>query len=149
VHPVNELASKPKRQWLATAAWIAAAVVVLLAALPLIYPAVFTIRDRVRRIDLETRALRAALGQYKEQFGRFPDGDSRAVCRALSGNNSKGIRFISWGEGRKTPEGDFLDPWGTPYKIYFSGDWPLIRSAGENRQFDSSDQKATDDYFGG
>jgi hypothetical protein len=27
------------------------------------------------------------------------------------------------------------------YRIYFSGDSPLIRSAGENRQFNSSDQK--------
>ena len=102
----------------------------------------------VYRIDAETQAIRAALAQYNTEFGAFPSGDSHAICLALTGNNPKSIRFI---ELRSVaPDGDLLDPWGTPYKIYFSGDWPLVRSTGPNKQFDASTKrKATDDYFGG
>ena len=129
--------------------WTLGGIVALGVLFALLYPSLFGTRDGVRRIDSEARALQGALAQYKTEFGTFPTGDTRSVCKALSGNNPKNIRFIEWRERSTTPEGDFLDPWGTPYKIYFSGDWPLIRSAGENKQFNSSDQKEPDDYFGG
>jgi len=129
------------------AVWIVATMVVTIVIFIVLYPALFIIRDRGKRIDTEARALQVALSQYKEQFGQFPSGDTRAVCRSLSGDNPKGIRFIEWRRQSTTPEGDFLDPWGTPYMIYFSGDMPLIRSAGKNKLFDSSEQKGADDCF--
>ena len=46
-----------------------------------------------------------------------------------------------------SPEGDLLDQWGTPYKVYFSGDEILVRSAGPNKQFDNSGDKHFDDYI--
>ena len=121
---------------------------VVLVAAYLLYPGIHADDERVYRIDHETAVIRVALAQYKTEFGAFPSGDSRAICRALSGNNPKSIRFI---ELRSvTPDGDFLDQWGTPYKIYYSGDQPLVRSAGPNKQFDpSTKRKQTDDYFGG
>lgn len=126
--------------------WLMLVGIIAIAAL-LLYPGFLTY-ERVYRIDLDIAAIQVALAQYKTEFGAFPSGDSRAICRMLSGNNPKGIRFI---ELRSvTSDGAFLDPWGTPYKIYYSGEEPLVRSAGRNKQFDPSTQrKQTDDYFGG
>src|SRR4051812_48710964 len=70
------------------------------------------------RIQVETGAMAAALTRYKSDFGAFPAGDSRAICRALTGENAKGRQYILL---RRTPDGDILDPWGTPYRIYFCG----------------------------
>ncbi len=113
-----------------------------------LYPAILAHGESTYLIDPETRAIQGGLAQYKSEFGTFPSGDSRAICRALTGNNPNGIRFIELHS--VPPDGDFLDPWGTPYKICYSSDCPLVRSAGPNKQFDpSAVRKKTDDYFGG
>lgn len=110
--------------------------------------AIIAADEDVYSIDAETVAIRAALAQYKTEFGSFPTGDTPAICRALTGANPKSIRFIELRSD--APDGGFLDPWGTPYQIYYSGDSPLVRSAGPNKQFDlSTKRKRTDDYFGG
>jgi hypothetical protein len=147
--PVNQSPLKPDRHWVSIPAWIFVALATTGVLFFLLYPVLFGVRDSVSRIDAETQVLQVALSQYKAELGRFPSGDSRAICRALSGVNPKGIRFIEWRQKSTTAEGEFLDPWGTPYRIYFSGDIPLIRSAGKNKYFDSSNQKGADDYFGG
>jgi hypothetical protein len=52
--------------------------------------------------------------------------------------------------GRKNEineKGEFVDPWGTPMKIYFSDSGVLVRSAGPNRRFDDSNVQNADDYF--
>jgi type II secretory pathway pseudopilin PulG len=103
--------------------------------------------EGIRHIEGVTRALQMALAQYKQEFGEYPAGDNRAVSKALQGENPKKKPFIELGRNEVSPEGDLLDPWGTPYRFYFSGGRPLIRSAGENRQFDSSASKSYDDYF--
>lgn len=101
--------------------------------------------ERVPVIDHEMRAISIALAQYKTEFGVYPSGDSRTICRALRGENAKKMRFIDM---KVMPDGVLIDPWGTPYRIYYSGDLPLIRSAGPNKQFDESRwQERTDDYF--
>ena len=105
--------------------------------------------DTVSRIDLELNGLAGALLDYKKQFGTYPSGDSRAICKALSGVNSSNTIFIALGRGRITPDGDILDPWGTPYKIYISGEWVFIRSAGRNGQFETPNEKGSDDCFYG
>ena len=103
--------------------------------------------DKVRLIDLEEGQIRAALDTYKATFGDFPAGDSSAVFRALRGENPRKIVFLQCRAESVSPDGSMLDPWGTPYKIYFSGKEPLIRSAGPNKQFDDSGRKQFDDYI--
>ena len=127
--------------------WLLLAGVILVVGF-FIYPGIRGHEEGSSRIDTEMGALHMALAQYKNEFGAFPFGDTLFICKALTGNNPKSIRFI---ELRSvTPDGEFLDPWGTPYKIYYSGDWPLVRSAGPNKQLDSSMmQRQIDDYFGG
>ena len=130
----------PLRYWVILSAVAAAAAV-------LVYPHIRGTDESTSRIDRETVAIRWALVEYKKEFGAFPSGDTRSICHELTGKNPKGTRFIDL---RLAPDGRFLDPWGTPYEIYFSGDSPLVRSAGPNKQFDpSTTRKRTDDYIGG
>ena len=42
---------------------------------------------------------------------------------------------------------EFVDPWGTPLRIYFSDNGIMVRSAGPNRRFDDSTTLECDDYF--
>jgi hypothetical protein len=103
--------------------------------------------DKARFIDLETGQIRAALDTYEATHGGFLPGDSSAVFRALRGDNPRKIVFLQCRAESVSPDGSMLDPWGTPYKIYFSGKEPLIRSAGPNKQFDDSGRKQFDDYI--
>ena len=51
--------------------------------------------------------------------------------------------------GRKTEvneKGEYVDPWGTPLRIYFSDNGVLVRSAGPNRRFDDSTSMEFDDF---
>ena len=103
--------------------------------------------DRTRLIDLETSQIRTGLQTYEAAFGAFPTSDSAAVFRALRGDNPQKIVFLQCRAESVSPDGGMLDPWGTPYKISFSGKEPLIRSAGPNKQFDDSGRKEFDDYI--
>jgi len=144
---VNAQTPEPAERRFTLGYWLVLAGVVLVAAF-LLYPGIAADDEGVSRIDHETAVIRVALNGYKTEFGAFPSGDSRAICRALAGNNPKRIQFIELKS--VSPDGHFLDQWGTPYKIYYSGDRPLVRSAGPNKQFDpSTKRKQTDDYFGG
>jgi len=119
-------------------------VLVLLLAL-MFFPRRWAIVDRALPIDLETSQIHLALESYKTKFGQFPSGDSAAVFRALRGENSDDMVFFQ--AASVSPDGSVLDPWGTPYKLYFSGDETIIRSAGPNRQFDGSGNVNFDDYI--
>ena len=145
---MNETTPQPAQRRVTIGRWLAVVAAIGVVAL-FLYRAIFTSDESTARIDAETQAILWALAQYKTDFGAFPSGDSSAICRVLTtGNNPKNIRYIKLDS--VAPDGAFLDPWGTPYKIYFSDDWPLLRSAGPNKQFDASTQrKKADDYFAG
>ena len=95
----------------------------------------------------EMDSLIVALLQYRTEFGTLPVGPDSAVCKALSGENAKKIKFIEMRSTRIGTDGRFLDRWGTPYRFYFSDDGVLVRSAGPNRQFDDQRVEQVDDYF--
>src|SRR2546423_14019177 len=91
-----------------------------------------TVRDNMRAAqfneDMET--LFTALQKYKEYVGSYPSGSNEEIARALEGKNQKNVIVIL---GHKQPvntKGEFVDPWGTPLRIYFSGTGVLVRSAG-------------------
>jgi hypothetical protein len=100
----------------------------------------------VLRIDLEIATVRAAIWQYEAEFGAFPTGDSREVFRALRGDNYRQMVFIAFAKASASADGNLLDPWGTPYKVYYSGKDVLVRSAGPNKRFDEAHDKQFDDY---
>lgn len=138
----------PRRPKLSRVFWFAL-VVVMLAGLGLLFPVRSgPIIDKIYQTDAETAQIHAALRAYEVTFGAFPSGDSPAVFRALSGQNPRQIIFLQWRKAESaSPDGVMLDPWGTPYKVYFSGKEPLVRSAGPNKQFDRSGDKRFDDYI--
>ena len=88
-----------------------------------------------------------ALQKYKEQVGAFPVGGNLEVARALQGHNPKNVIVIVGRKNNVNARGEFIDPWGTPLRIYFSDTGILIRSAGPNRRFDDSTAADADDYY--
>ena len=85
--------------------------------------------------------------KYKENVGSYPVGSNADIVKALKGRNSKNVIILI---GRKTElneKGEFIDPWGTPLKIYFADNNVLVRSAGPNRRFDDSTSIDFDDYI--
>jgi hypothetical protein len=98
-------------------------------------------------IVADTDGILTALRQYKSQYGEYPAGDSRAIMRALQGQNPQKIVFFESNPKHLSPDGNLLDPWGTPFKIYFTGNEILVRSAGLNKRFDDSGDKGFDDFI--
>ena len=95
--------------------------------------------------DIEN--LFAGLQKYKERVGSYPVGSNAQVAKALQGENNKNVIILV---GRKTElneKGEYVDPWGTPLKIYFTEGGVLIRSAGANRRFDDSTVLEADDFI--
>jgi len=76
-----------------------------------------------------------ALQGYQKIEGDYPTGDAPTICRLLRGETVDGqnARRLDYVEGYKTDEkGEFLDPWGSPYRFSFE---PKLRiaSAGPNK----------------
>jgi hypothetical protein len=105
------------------------------------------VNARTAKFNEDVENLFGALQKYKERVGSYPIGGNSEVAKALQGNNSKNVIVIV---GRKTDlneKGEFVDPWGTPLRIYFSDVGVLIRSAGPNRRFDDSTVMEADDFI--
>jgi len=88
-----------------------------------------------------------ALQKYKEVVGGYPAGNNSDISRALKGANSKNLIILSGNKENLNDKGEYIDPWGTPLRIYFTKDSVLVRSAGPNRRFDDSSVLNSDDYY--
>jgi hypothetical protein len=104
---------------------------------------------KTSEFNADVENLFVAIQKYKDQVGTYPTGGNLEVAKALQGHNQKNVIVII---GSKTSpkvndRGEFLDPWGTPLRIYFSDTGVLIRSAGPNRRFDDSRTIDSDDYY--
>jgi hypothetical protein len=105
------------------------------------------VNARTAKFNEDVENLFIGLQKYKERVGTYPLGGNSEVAKALQGHNSKNIIIIV---GRKTElndKGEFVDPWGTPLRIYFSDNGVLVRSAGANRRFDDSTVMDADDFY--
>jgi hypothetical protein len=105
------------------------------------------VNARTAKFNEDIENLFASLQKYKERVGTYPTGGNAEVAKALQGNNPKNVIVIV---GRKTElneKGEFVDPWGTPLRFYFSDTGVLIRSAGPNRRFDDSTVIEADDFI--
>ncbi len=105
------------------------------------------VNAKTAKFNEDVENLFVALQKYKEHVGSYPIGGNAEVAKALAGNNAKNVIILV---GRKTvtnEKGEFVDPWGTPLRIYFSDNGVLIRSAGPNRRFDDSTVLDPDDYI--
>ena len=102
---------------------------------------------KTTQFNAEVENIFVALQKYKEQVGTFPTGGNLEVAKALQGHNPKNVIVIVGSKTSVNERGEFLDPWGTPLRIYFSDTGILIRSAGPNRRFDDSTVVDADDYY--
>src|SRR4051812_4458407 len=50
--------------------------------------------ETVRAIDTQINSLETVLDAYEVDFGVYPTGDTRAIFRALAGDNPKGIQYV-------------------------------------------------------
>ena len=89
----------------------------------------------------EMRQAHLALKLEHMDGNLLPQGDSRPIVAQLVKNN------LSVRSQRFSPEGDWLDPWGHPYRIFISGKTILIRCAGPNGTFDDGDDEKRDDIL--
>lgn len=102
---------------------------------------------RMTKLNEDVDNLFIALQKYKERVGSYPMGSNAEIAKSLQGNNAKNVIIIIGKKYEINDKGEFVDPWGTPLKIYFSDSGVLIRSAGPNRRFDDSTALDGDDYF--
>ena len=108
-----------------------------------------TLRVQARTSELgsDIDNLFAGLQQYKEHVGSYPVGGNAQVVKSLMGQNARNVIILVNRKARVNEKGEFVDPWGTALKIYFTDNNVLVRSAGPNRRFDDSTSVEFDDYI--
>ena len=105
------------------------------------------VQARTSELGADIDNLFAGLQQFKEHVGAYPVGGNAQVVKALQGSNPKNIIILVSRKARVNEKGEFVDPWGTPLKVYFADNNVLVRSAGPNRRFDDSTSVEFDDYI--
>jgi len=111
--------------------------------------ALTTVQAKARnsRLSSDVESLFDGLQKYKEFVGSYPVGGNAEIARALQGENPKKVTVLVGRKLAVNGKGEYVDPWGTPLRIYFSGDSVLIRAAGPNRRFDESTAIEFDDFI--
>ena len=68
--------------------------------------------EDVPRTTVDMNTMQMALELYKREFGEFPMGSNSEIVAALTGDNGREIVFIYL---ELSPNGEYLDPWGSPF----------------------------------
>ncbi len=105
------------------------------------------VNARMSKLNDNVDNLFSALQKYKERMGAYPVGGNLEVSKALQGKNEKNVIVIVGPKTDINDKGEFIDPWGTALRIYFSDSGILIRSAGANKRFDDSTVVNSDDFY--
>ena len=106
----------------------------------------FRVNARTTQLAQDAESLFEGLQKYKEHVGAYPTGSNSDVVRALQGQNPKRIFILIGRKLEHNSKGEFVDPWGTPFRFYFSDNSVLLRSAGPNRRFEESTSADFDDF---
>jgi hypothetical protein len=114
---------------------------IIVAAIMLAKPAGY-VRCSSSAVSEDAHAVITGLRYYFETYRSLPKGGDTAVFAALTGNNPKKEPILEWHKDRRGPNGEFLDIWGTMYKVTMDGDGPItVRSAGPDKKFGGSDDE--------
>ncbi len=105
------------------------------------------VNAKTAKFNDDVENLFSALQKYKERAGSYPVGGNLEVAKALMGGNAKNIIVIVGNKNQVNEKGEFVDPWGSALRIYFSDAGVLIRSSGPNRRFDDSTVPDADDFI--
>lgn len=103
---------------------------------------------RQARHDVEVLAI--ALDGFATEQGEYPRGETAQICQLLlghsiDGQNPRRLDYVEVNAYEENARGEFVDPWGTPYRIQLS---PSVRvySCGPNHV---DDQTGGDDIVAG
>jgi hypothetical protein len=85
-------------------------------------------------------ALATAAESYKTDNGPFPKNlDNHILWFDLSGADS-GKVYMSFTTNQQNDKGEIVDPWGTPYRVWYISDKEIgITSAGPDKIFGTDD----------
>ena len=108
---------------------------------------VYQANARSSKFNEDVDSLFTAIQRYKERAGAYPSGSNADVAKALDGKNEKNLIILAGKNLPMNTKGEFVDPWETPLRIYFSNDGVLVRSAGPNRSFDDTTVVEFDDIL--
>lgn len=108
---------------------------------------VWKVNARNSKFNADVENLFVGLQEFKEHVGVYPTGSNAEIARALKGQNPKKVIIVVGRDNELNSKGEFVDPWGTPLRIYFSADGIMVRSAGPNKRFDDSTSLNCDDFF--
>ena len=128
---------------------IISGVIALLVAGGWLVRAVTTMRANAStgKLSQDLDSLFDGFQKYKEHVGDYPRGSNAEVARALLGQNPKKVIILVGRKLQQNGKGEFVDPWGTPLRFYFSDNSVLVRSAGANRRFEETTSLDFDDYI--
>lgn len=105
------------------------------------------VQARNDKFNTDIQSLFDALQQYKEYTGGYPVGSNADIAKALKGRNAKNVFIVVGRKSEVNDKGEFLDPWGTPYRFYFSDSSIVVRCAGPNKRFEDSLAPNADDFW--
>ena len=82
--------------------------------------------------------LYSGMETYKNDFGKYPNGDNATIMKALCGDNPKGEQLFHFSdrsrEHARNQNGQCVDGWGTAFQIDFSPtNTVVIASAGPDK----------------
>lgn len=122
---------------------VAGAIFVVFA---LLFPSVSDGPDRRSATKNDVTQIAVALQQFKSEYGNYPTGSENQLIAILQGNNPKKIVFIELPKKQFDKSGNFIDQWGTPYRIDTSDldSKPKVWSFGKNKK-DDRGAEHTDD----
>lgn len=94
-------------------------------------------RQKIQQARHDVGQLREALDLYLGEQGAYPSGSAAEISQLLrgqsvGGQNPKKASYIEAAAGEMNSRGEFVDPWGTPYRIII-GSPPRVYSCGPNR----------------
>jgi hypothetical protein len=96
----------------------------------------------------DSKALKSAVEIFMLEYGNYPTGSYADVCALLrgesrAGQNPKKLDYIEAAPGEMNAAGEFVDPWGSPYRIDTESKL-RVYSIGPNK----TDDKGTGDDLG-
>lgn len=107
--------------------------------------------ERTKRAQarVETAQLATALTAYHTEYSRPLEGELPHILTTLAGDNPRKIVFMELNPKSLNAKGEFVDPWGTPYKLVRMPNERLpklvgIDSFGKNKK-DEQGAKGSDD----
>lgn len=115
---------------------ISGSVVILLASLALRF--FFTTEYQQKGSAQIIYVIEKAMGEYKEDYGTYPEGGNSNVVNILLGNNSRQKLYLPR-DSTVIRNGVMVDLWKHPLQINVKGNSLVVISAGKNKHFGDDD----------